>query len=63
MNQWVDSGMLACLAPGPRVVRVEEYCFLECKIQIRGDGPEFGLELVNLHVKGTLQDLLSLRTG
>ena len=65
LNQWVESGTLACLAPGPRVVRVEEYCVLECKIQIRGDGPEFGLGLVNLHVKGTLQEsnLLSLRTG
>ena len=47
------------------MVRVEEYCFLECRIQIRGDGPEFGFGLVNLHVKGTLQEsnLLSLRTG
>lgn len=44
----------SCLAPGPGVIRVEEYCLLECKSQIVEMVLSLGSGLVNLHVKSIL---------
>ena len=53
------------LVPGPGVIRVEGYCFLECKDQVGEVAGSVGSGLVSLHTRDILSSwfLLSLRTG
>lgn len=44
----------SCPAPDPGVIRIEEYCLLNCKSQIEEMLWSIGSGLVSSHMKGTL---------